>query len=295
MRDRTVLLLLLCFLVSLPVYAQKSTSGTFTILLANDDGIDAPGLQALVAALRPVAEIVVAAPAVEQSGKGHSLTLRDPIYVNERKQPDGKPWYAIEAPPASCVRLALESLLTSRPDLVVSGINRGDNLGMTVYHAGTLGAAREAAIVGLPAIAVSIRGDEKKDYEAAADFVRQLVEKLRAKQLMKPGLFLNVNVPAGECRGVEWTSLSLKPRYDSFERRVSPNGRVYYWPIWKQLEDDAKGTDVWAFVRGFITMTPMRLDVAAPQADFEALRALDLRLPLAREGTEHDKTLKNKR
>jgi 5'-nucleotidase len=278
MHIRNAFVLLFGICIALSANAQKTEPAVFTVLLANDDGFDAPGLQALIVSLRPIAQIVVAAPAVEQSGKGHGLTLRDPIFVSERKQPDGKTWFAIDAPPASCVRLAVESLLPRRPDLVISGINRGDNLGITVYHAGTLGAAREAAIVGLPAIAVSIRGDDSKDYSAAADFIRQLVSKLKEKQMIKPGLFLNVNVPAGGSKGVEWTSLSIKPRYDGFERRVSPNGRLYFWPVWKQLEDDSKGTDVWAFVRGFITITPMRLDVTASEAEMKVFRSLDLRL-----------------
>jgi 5'-nucleotidase len=276
MIKRIIVTLLLILFMALSAGAQKLEPEGFTILLANDDGIDAPGLQALIASLRSVAQIVVAAPAFEQSGKGHSLTLREPIFVTERKQPDGKVWFAIEAPPASCVRLAVESLLPHRPDLVISGINRGDNLGITVYHAGTLGAAREAAIVGLPAIAVSVRGDDASDYKAAADFIRRLVSMLKEKQLIKPGLFLNVNVPAGGFKGVEWTTLSLKPRYDGFERRTSPNGRPYFWPIWKQLEDDLQGTDVHAFVRGFITITPMRLDVTAPEIDMKAFRSLSL-------------------
>jgi 5'-nucleotidase len=277
MRKSSFLILLFGFLLVFPVSAQTSKPSGFTILLANDDGFDAPGLHALIVSLRQIARIVVAAPAVEQSGKGHGLTLRDPIFVTERKQADGAIWFAIDAPPASCVRLAVESLLPRRPDLVISGINRGDNLGITVYHAGTLGAAREAAIVGLPAIAVSIRGDEGKDYTAAAEFIRQLVSKLKQKEMIKPGLFLNVNVPAGGFKGVEWTTLSLKPRYDSFERRTSPSGRLYFWPVWKQLEDDSKGTDVWAFVRGFITITPMSLDVTIPAKALEPFRSLDLR------------------
>lgn len=277
MFKRAALVLSLALLIVFPLPAQKTEPGPFTILLANDDGIDGPGLQALIVSLRPIAQVLVAAPAAEQSGKGHGLTLRDPIFVTERKQQDGKTWYAVDAPPATCVRLAVESLLTRRPDLVVSGINRGDNLGITVYHAGTLGAAREAAIVGLPAIAVSIRGDDVKDYKAAADFISRLVTKLREKQMIKPGLFLNVNVPAGGFKGVEWTTLSVKPRYDSFERRTSPSGRLYFWPVWKQLEDDAEGTDVHAFVRGLITITPMRLDVTVSEADMNALRSLDLR------------------
>jgi 5'-nucleotidase len=235
------------------------------ILLSNDDGFDAPGLRALIDVFRPVADLVVAAPLVEQSGKGHGLTLRDPVFVTERKQSDGAVWYAIDGPPGTCVRLAVESLLSRRPDLVISGINRGDNLGATVYHAGTLGAAREGAIAGIPAIAVSIRGDEEGDYRAAAAFLRQLLEQLHQKDAIKSGLFLNINVPAGERKGVRVTRLSTKPRHDTFERRTSPRGRVYYWPDWRQLEDDEEGTDVWAFVRGFITVTPMTLNVTDGQ------------------------------
>ena len=244
-------------------------------MLSNDDGFEAPGLKALTVALQPLGEIVVAAPAVEQSGIGHALTLRAPIMVNEKKQPNGTIWYAIEGPPATCVRLAVESLLTHRPDLVISGINRGDNLGTTVYHAGTLGAAREAALVGIPAIAVSLRGDEEKDYAAAAAYVRRLVELLRTKQLLKPGFFLNMNFPGGEWKGVRVTRLSMTPRPDNFERRVSPLGRLYFWPVWEQLKDDAEGTDVWALGRGYVTLTPMILDVTATEA-MDALRALNL-------------------
>ncbi len=262
----------LWFAVSL---SAQTLSARFTILLSNDDGFDAPGLKALAASLTPVGEVVVAAPATEYSGIGHALILRAPIMVNEKKQPNGVTWYAIEGPPATCVRLAVESLLPHRPDLIISGINRGDNLGTTVYHSGTLGAAREAALVGLPAIAASLRGDDEKDYVAAAGYVRQLVEQLRAKQLLKRGLFLNVNFPAGEWKGVRVTRLSMTPRPETFERRVSPRGRLYFWPVWDQLKDDDEGTDVWALVRGYVTLTPMLLDVTARQA-IESLVKLDL-------------------
>jgi 5'-nucleotidase len=214
-----------------------------------------------VDALAPVGTVIVAAPAFEQSGKGHSLTLREPIMVSERKQPNGATWYAIDAPPATCVRLALESLLDRRPDIVISGINRGDNLGATVYHSGTLGAAREAVFSGVPAIAVSMRGDEMKDYLATAAYIRRLITELRSQGLLKSGLFLNVNAPAGGFQGVRVTRLSMKLRPDGYERRISPRGRLYFWPVWEQLKDEAEGTDVWAFVRGFITITPMVLDV----------------------------------
>jgi 5'/3'-nucleotidase len=255
-------------------FAASVATPEFTVLLSNDDGYEAPGIRALIEALRPVGRVVVAAPTTEQSGKGHSLTLREPVFVSPRKQADGTTWYAIEGPPATCVRLAVESLLPQRPQVVVSGINRGDNLGMTVYHSGTIGAAREAAIVGIPAIAVSIRGDDQRDYTAAARFVRDLIEQLRAQNQLKPDMFLNVNVPAGECKGVRLTHLSLKPRYDRFEQRTSPRGQLYFWPDWQQVEDDEEGTDVWAFVRGYITVTPMGLDVTSAKV-MESLRSIE--------------------
>ncbi len=262
----TVLLIVVCLTCPSIEFAAGQTpesKSRLFVVLSNDDGFDAPGLRALIDALQPIADVIVAAPAAEQSGKGHSLLLRDPIFVTERKQAQGPSWYAIDAPPASCVRLAVESLLPRRPDLVISGVNRGDNLGATVYHSGTLGPAREAAIVGIPSIAVSLRGDAEADYRAAAEYIRQLVEQLKGKEVLKPGLFLNVNVPAGERKGVRIVRLSTKPRHDTFEKRTSPRGRVYYWPDWRQLEEEEEGTDVWAFVRGYITVTPMSLDVTA--------------------------------
>jgi len=281
MRDprRAALFLLMFVLVAAPWHLQGQSAARLNILFSNDDGYGAPGLNALVEAFRPVAEIVVVAPAVDQSGKAHSITTRDPIMVTERKQPDGTSWFAVDGPPATCVRLGLESLLPRRPDLVISGINRGENLGTVIYYSGTLGAAREAAIVGLPAIAVSVGGNEGKDYAAAAAFVRQVVEQLREKQMLKPGLFLNVNVPAGERKGVQTARLSMKAGGDvHFERRISPAGRPYFWQVFHQIDDDVEGTDVWAFFHGYIAVTPMALDVTAPQA-MEGIRLLNLHLP----------------
>lgn len=281
MRDRrqAALFLLMFALVAAPWHLQGQTAARLNILLSNDDGYGAPGLNALAEAFRPAAEIVVVAPAVDQSGKGHSIVTRDPIMVTERKQPNGSSWFTVEGTPATCVRLAVESLLPRRPDLVISGINRGENLGINVYYSGTVGAAREAAIVGLPAIAVSVGGNDEKDYAAAAAFVLRMVEQLREKQMLKPGLFLNVNVPAGERKGVEAVRLSMKAGGDlRFDRRVNPAGRLYFWPVFHQIEDDVEGTDVWAFFHGYIAVTPMTLDVTAPQA-IESIRSLNLHLP----------------
>lgn len=261
-----------------PAHLQGSAAQAapaFTILLSNDDGFDAPGLKALAEGLRPLGEIYVAAPATDQSGKGHSIiTTREPIFVQERKQPNGATWWAIEGPPATCVRVAVESLLPQKPDLVVSGINRGDNLGIySNYLSGTLGAAREAAIVGIPAIAVSMGGNSDADYAATAAYVRELVTELRAQQMLKPGFFLNVNRPAGEVKGVRIARLSMKPSQEDYERRTSPRGRLYFWSRFRPPDDTEEGTDTAGFRRGYTTLTPMVLDVT-DRAGMERLHRL---------------------
>ena len=279
------------FCLAIPVSAQHSASpaaapsANFTILLTNDDGYDAPGLKALIEAFRTAGDLYVSAPAENQSGKGHSiLTTHDPIFVNEIRQPNGVTWYAVEAPPATCVPLAIEALLPRRPDIVISGINRGDNLGIaSVYLSGTVGAAQEAAMVGIPAIAVSVQGNKDEDYARTAAYMRQLVEQLREQKLLKTGLFLNVNAPAGGYRGVLLARLSFKPGKEKFERHESPSHRVYYWSAYRPPEKgdmDEEGTDMSAFLRGYIAITPMVLDVTDPKA-FEGLRVLEKKAAVA--------------
>jgi 5'-nucleotidase len=265
-------LLLVAGCIGLPAGSDVPQGQKLIVLLANDDGYAAPGLRAMITAFEPVAEVYVAAPAVEQSGKGHSITTtREPIFVTEHKQADGRIWYAIEAPPATCVRLGVENLVPKRPDVVISGINRGENLGINVYLSGTLGAAREAAIAGIPAIAVSMQGNDERDYAATAAFVRELVEQLRAEGRLVPGLFLNVNTPRGEAKGVRVTRLSIQPNHEQYERRTSPRGRIYFWSRWQPVTEDAEDTDVHAFYRGYITLTPMLLDTTA-SAELDFLR-----------------------
>lgn len=247
----------------------------FTILVSNDDGYDAPGLRALIEALAPLGDIYVSAPLTNQSGKGHSIiTSYDPIFISERKQPNGVTWYAVEAPPATCVRVAIEALLPRRPDLVVSGINPGDNVGISVYLSGTLGAAREAALVGIPAIAISQYGGVSAGFAPSAAFARRLVEELRAQNLLKPGFFLNVNMPAGEPKGARVARMSLAPSNDSFERRASPRGRVYFWSKYRPPEGGAEGTDAWAVSQGYVALTPLRTDETDTQA-MDALRSFE--------------------
>jgi len=247
----------------------------FVVLLSNDDGYGAPGIVAMQKAFEGIGTVYVVAPATNQSGKGHSiLTTRDPIFASEHKRANGPSWYSIESPPATAVRVGIEALLPRKPDVVISGVNAGDNLGISVYLSGTVGAAREAAMVGVPAIAVSMAGNKLEDFANAAAFTRRLVDDLRAKKQLKPGLFLNVNTPSGEWKGVRMARLSLRASNDKFERRASPRGRVYFWSLYEPPTEGDAGTDVWAFERGFVTITPMTLDPTSP-AQMKELRGLE--------------------
>lgn len=274
-RAWTVLIFCLVAVVAAPgAPRMAAANGDFVVLLTNDDGYDAPGIRALVKAFEGIGTVYVAAPAENQSGKGHSIVTSDPITVSERRQANGLTWFAVDATPATTARMAIESLLPRKPDVVISGINRGENLGIVVYYSGTLGAAREAMLAGIPAIAVSMEVERESTYDATAAFTRQLVDQLRTADMLKPGLFLNVNAPAREAKGVRVTRLSLKANEQIYERRTSPRGRVYYWSDYRPLPDDEEGTDVWAHVRGMISVTPMVLDTTAG-AQLDGLRRFE--------------------
>ncbi|HXV85847.1 MAG TPA: 5'/3'-nucleotidase SurE [Gemmatimonadales bacterium] len=256
-----------CWLLAFSVFVQsgwaQAPQRPLRILLANDDGFDAPGLTALADSLQPLGRVFVAAPREQQSGTGHGITYRDPIMVRRVVNDDSIPWFAVSARPATVVRLALEQLMDSLPDLVVSGINTGENIGLSVWLSGTAAAAREAAFVGLPAMAVSMGGYDPEDFHAAAGFVRRLVERLSREGRLRAGLFLNVNFPEGVARAmpsVRVARQSLATSSQHYDRRTTPNGQLYFWDNWSPPEDDAEGTDLHAFKRGFITITPLRID-----------------------------------
>lgn len=294
-RPLAVAALVLC-LASATAYAASRPR----ILVTNDDGIEAPGLLALYAALAPLGEVTVAAPSENQSGVSHGITHSDPIFVREiaplvnvpgAASPSGsagpsdpagpsgparppKPWYRISAKPATCVRLALATLLEERPDIVVSGINAGDNAGLSFHVSGTVGAAREAAFDGIPAIAVSLAASKSMDYARAADATAKIVAEVLRRGLPR-GTFLSVNVPAGEIRGVKVVPHGTVPGTQTYERRQSPSGRTYYWSVWKAPVDASADTDVGALAQGFVTVTPLTIDANVP-AVRDQLRGWDL-------------------
>ena len=242
--------------------SSAATSGAqrpYRILVTNDDGVRAPGILAVAQALQSLGEITIAAPSENQSGKGHSIITSDPIFVDEVTLTSGLRGYSIIATPATCVKVGVRALMTSRPDLVVSGINRGYNLGMVTYVSGTIGAAREAALMGIPAIASSLSAEET-NYAAAADIVRQVAEMVHQRGL-EAGVLLNVNVPPGPqtaMKGMRVTRQSAQSGEERFEEQRSPTGRRMFWSIWKDPTGDVEGTDVWATEHGFAAITPLR-------------------------------------
>jgi 5'-nucleotidase len=242
------------------------------ILLSNDDGIDAPGLDALFDRLSAIARVTVAAPTQNYGGFGHAMTFREPILVSETEKKGAK-WYAIKATPPSCVRLALDALLTQKPDFVIAGINPGENTGLDTYYSATVACAREAAFLGVPAISVHLTTRSSADFGPAADFVAELVQTLR-KNPLKPGIYLNVNVPGlprGQIKGVLIARQDLRPTLESFDKRINPRGQAYFWNVYKDLDQGTEKTDVWAVRNGYIAVTPLQFD----QTGYPELKELE--------------------
>lgn len=267
--------LIVAFLLASALRCGGAEPAPLRILVTNDDGIEAPGLAALVAALSKVGAVTVAAPLRDQSGVSHGMTTRRLIPVRESVR-EGARWYAIEATPASSVRLAMESLLADKPEIVVSGVNRGENVGLVTFYSATVAAAREAAFLRIPAVSVNLQSGEKMDYGAAADFTAALVREL-ARSGLERGLFLNVNIPAlprAAMRGVLLTRLDSRPTVELFEKKEVRDGETDYWPSYKTLDAGPEGTDTWAVRNGYVAVTPLSLD-QTDAARLEPLKRLE--------------------
>ena len=227
------------------------------ILVTNDDGIHAPGLRALVTAMQEIGTVTVVAPSHERSAAAQSLTLRQPIYCDQIAERE----YAIEGTPADAMIVALHTLLKEKPDLVISGINPGGNMGENVYYSGTVGAAMEAAINHVPALAISIahRGKEF-DFSVATEFTKRLAP-LVMKEGLPRGVLLNVNIPQPWTGKVQFTRQSSKITRNLLQPGTDPRGRHYYWlHEQKFIEPMEQGTDHAAVRDGAISITPLMLD-----------------------------------
>jgi 5'-nucleotidase len=230
------------------------------ILLCNDDGIQSEGLTALESSLGPLGELYTVAPDRAQSSMSHALTLHRPLRVQEL----GSRRLAVDGTPVDCVKLALTGLLPVRPDLVVSGINKGPNLGDDIIYSGTVSAAIEAALLAIPAVAVSLVTFQAFDFRAAAEFTADLVGKIREGGFA-PATLLNVNVPAlprDQLKGWKLTRMGKRHYSETIVERVDPRGGKYYWIGGDDLgfaRDE--GTDCLAVHEGYVSVTPLKVDL----------------------------------
>lgn len=230
------------------------------ILISNDDGVHAPGLTYLANALEKLADITVVAPDRNRSGVSNSLTLEHPLRVVT--VPNG--YFSVNGTPTDCVHLAITGLLKEMPDMVVSGINEGSNLSDDVLYSGTVAAATEGRFLGLPSIAISLSGPRCEHYQTAAQVAKILVERLRQQPLTSDTI-LNVNVPDlpfSELKGIQVTRLGTRHIAEPTIKAVDPRGRKIYWVGPPGLEQDAgPGTDFYAVNTGYVSVTPIHLDL----------------------------------
>ncbi|MBW7908918.1 MAG: 5'/3'-nucleotidase SurE [Kiritimatiellae bacterium] len=234
------------------------------ILISNDDGIHAPGIRALHAAIQDLGETHVVAPNVEQSAVGHAITLSNPIKCRPVEVDGTFFGHAVGGTPADSVKLAVEALLPKRPDLVVSGINLGPNAGISVIYSGTVSAATEGMILGIPSMAISLATFTDPIWDTPARVARDLVPKL-AQNGLPPDTLLNVNVPNlpfDQIKGYRVTRMGRSRFVEIFHRRTDPRNNVYYWMDGEMKQfGDGEGTDIKALEDGYVSLTPIWFDL----------------------------------
>ena len=250
------------------------------ILLTNDDGIHAPGILAVYKALKDLGEVLVVAPDRPRSATGHAITLHKPLRLKKVSLPDGATGYETNGVPADCVCLAVCEIMGEAPELLVSGINRGPNLGWDVTYSGTISAAMEGAVADIPSIAVSVAAhDYTGDYALAARFMVRL-GKWYAEVGGIPRGLLNINIPnatADEIKGVALTTLGSRRYMATVKKETDPRGVPYYWIDGDPTEGiDQEGTDVHAILHNYISVTPVSLDLTCRNgfARMEEIRAI---------------------
>jgi 5'-nucleotidase len=235
------------------------------ILITNDDGIAAEGIKALAQSLKSIARVVVVAPERERSAVGHAITMHKPLRAKRvTYYGDGIHAWSVNGTPSDCVKLGIEVLAKDKPDLVFSGINRGPNLGTDVLYSGTVSAAIEAVMMGVPSAALSLTSYEYDDYSFASKFAVSL-----ASNMFKEGIpedtLLNVNIPAvseGEINGVRITKLGSRRYKNSFQARLDPHGQEYYWMSGEAVdENNDSDCDINLIFENYITITPIHFEL----------------------------------
>ncbi|HUI45851.1 MAG TPA: 5'/3'-nucleotidase SurE [Nitrospirota bacterium] len=243
------------------------------ILVTNDDGVYSPGIQTLAKRLRELDAVVIVAPDRERSAVGHSMTLHRPLLIEELKES----MFSVNGTPTDCVNIAVKGLLKEMPKLIVSGINKGPNLGDDVTYSGTVAGAIEGLLLGIPSFAVSLNAREDFRFADAAEVALRTAERVLEKGL-PAGTLLNINVPnlpVAEMQGTRITRLGKRIYHQMTVERVDPRGKKYYWigggePDWEREE----GTDLDAVDRKFVSITPLHLDFT-DYSSFDRLRAME--------------------
>lgn len=239
------------------------------ILVTNDDGITAPGIRALIDVMREIGDILVVAPDSPQSGTGHAITINNTLYLNKISTPDASfDEYSCSGTPVDCVKFAVNEIIKGKPDLCVSGVNHGSNSSINVIYSGTMSAAVEAGIEGIPSIGFSLQDyDWNADFEVVKPYLRSI-----AKQVLENGLpegvILNVNFPKRKTfKGVRICRQAKAMWIEKFDKRKTPQGKDYYWLTGEFVNlDKGEDTDEWALDNGFVSIVPVQFDLTAHHA-----------------------------
>ena len=264
MKRSALLFLTALVAVCLLAPARAQQAAPYRILVSNDDGVRAPGLAALAQALKPLGEVIIVAPADDQTGISQALTGVQPIIRDDATLPGGLRAIGLTATPATTVQIAIKNIVVPRPDLVVTGINTAYNLGTSAYLSGTVGGARQAVMEGVPAIATSMAASAvPRDVATAAQQVLGVVRQVREHRL-PPGTFLNVNIPpmpVGGYKGYQVTAqATVRAGTETFvESRRPGNGRTLYWSVYVEGASAPQDTDIWAVNNGYVSITPMHV------------------------------------
>jgi len=234
------------------------------ILLTNDDGILAEGLVALHEELKSDFEVSVVAPETEMSAVGHAISLSNPLRVRRLTRNGDFFGFGVSGTPADCVKIAVHELMEQKPDMILSGINPGANVGINILYSGTVSAATEGAFLGIPSIAISLNTKKNPDYRFAARFSRRLIDFVK-KNGLNQGIALNVNIPAlpeDQITGISFVPQELVRHRDKYEKRNDPRGNVYYWLAYeKSVEQSISESDSKALGENRITITPISFDL----------------------------------
>ena len=238
------------------------------ILVTNDDGITAPGIRALIEVMNQIGDVVVVAPDSPQSGMGHAITINSTLFVEKLIVDQGKQKeFSCSGTPVDCVKLAVTQILDRRPDLCVSGINHGSNSSINVIYSGTMSAAVEAGVEGIPAIGFSLLDyNYNANFEASKTFVKRITENV-LKNGLSDGVVLNVNIPnlsKKEIKGIKICRQARGNWKEEFDKRQTPQGRDYYWLTGKFVNlDKGQDTDEWALENGYVSVVPTHFDLTA--------------------------------